>query len=495
MSGHLLVLLVVIPLFAAPLSVLIRRRRPTWLLSCLVSGACLLISILLLQQVYTSGKAIHYALGGWSSPVGIGIEYRLDLLAALVALFVSLVGFATALYSYTSLHREIPQHKYALFNAAFLLCLAGLLGITVTADVFNLFVFLEISSLSSYALISMGRRRAALLASFRYLVMGTIGATFLLIGIGLLYAHTGTLNMSALHKVLPAYVDKASIQASLAFILLGLAIKSALFPLHLWLPNAYTHAPSAVSAFLAGTATKVSIYALIRFIYSVYGGSFVITQEHIGIAMITLSVPAMLFGSVLAIRQQDLKRMFAYSSVAQIGYLFLGIGLSTIAGLSATLTHSFNHALIKSALFMSLGCIVYRLGSADIDGLRGLARQMPWTMAAFVGAGLALIGVPLTAGFISKWALLRATLTADYWPLAVLILLTSLLAVVYVWRVVEAAYFKPADAAPAAAGVREAPLGLLLPTWLLVALCFYFGLQTRVNFEIAVKAATTLIGG
>ncbi len=493
MSAHLLILLVVIPLFSAPLCILLRRSRLVWLLSSLSTGACLLISILLLQQVYRSGT-VTYMLGGWSTPLGIGIEYRLDLFAALVALFVSLVGFAVALYSYTSLQKELPRHKHPLFAAAYLLCLAGLLGITVTADVFNLFVFLEISSLSSYALISMGRDRAALLASFRYLIMGTIGATFLLIGIGLIYSHTGTLNMSALQKVLPALTGKASIQASLAFIMLGLAIKSALFPLHLWLPSAYTHAPSAVSAFLAGTATKVSIYALARFIYSVFGKPFVITQEHIGIALITLSIPAMLLGSMLAIKQQNLKRMLAYSSIAQIGYLFLGLGLSTVASVGATITHLFNHALIKSALFLSLGCIVYRTGKAEISSLSGLARQMPWTMAAFTVAGLGLIGIPLTAGFISKWALIRATLTPDYWPLAVVILITSLLAVVYIWRVIEAAYFQPP--APGSTGrTAEAPLGLLVPTWLLVLLSLYFGIQTTVNFGIAVKAATALVGG
>ncbi len=490
MQSHFLVLLVAIPLIAAPVCVLIKSRALVWALVSVVSGICFLLSVKLLILVSTSETALTYAIGFWDAPVGI--QYRLDMVAAIVAFIVSLIAFIVALYSRVSLKDEIKAEKIPLFYSAYLLCLTGLLGITVTGDAFNLFVFMEISSLASYALISMGKNRAALISSFRYLIMGTIGATFLLIGIGLMYAHTGTLNMTDLAQRLPALLGKQSVQVSLAFIVIGLAIKSALFPVHIWLPGAYTHAPISVSAFLAGTATKVSIYALIRFLFTVFDQTYAVSKAHLGPAFIILAVVAMLFGSILALKQDNLKRMLAYSSIAQIGYLFLGIGLFSVSGLSATITHIFNHAIIKTTLFLVLGCMIYKLGHAQLSQLNGIGKRMPWTTAAFVIAGLSLIGVPLTAGFTSKWALVSATLEQEYLILTALIMFTSLLAIVYIWRVVEAAYFKEHETKTTT--VKEAPLALLIPLWMLVILNIYFGIDTTINIEFARQAADSLFG-
>jgi len=322
--------------------------------------------------------------------------------------------------------------------------------------------------------------------------MGTIGATFILIGIGLLYMMTGTLNMQDISQRLPAVVDTRTIRVAFAFVTVGVSIKLALFPLHIWLPNAYTFAPSVVSAFIAATATKVGGYVLLRFFFTVFGIHFSFNNMHVGEILMLLAVAATLVASLVAIFQNNVKRMLAYSSVAQIGYIILGISLATSDGVTASMVHLFNHALIKCALFLALGCIFLRLGSVELEDMHGLARQMPWTMAAFVAGGLSLIGLPLTAGFISKWYLVSAALADGYWPLAVLILVSSLLALMYIWRVVEAAYFHVPGAAMHR--VREAPASMLIPTWLLIGANLYVGINASLITGMARQGADLLIG-
>lgn len=487
---HLPVLQVVIPLLAAPICFLLGRGRLPWLFATAVSWVAFAISIALVIAVQ-DGATLQYELGGWEPPWGIA--YNVDQLNAFVLLIVSGIAAVVLPYSWTSIQREIPEAQRGLFFTALLLCIAGLLGITITGDAFNVFVLLEISSLATYTLISLGRDRRALTSSFQYLVMGTIGATFILIGIGLLYMLTGTLNMADLAARIPDLQDSRTLQTAFAFLVVGIGLKLAMFPLHLWLPNAYTYAPSVVSAFLAATATKVAVYAMLRFLFTVFGAEFTYEAMQVHYLFIPLAVIAMLFASVVAIFQHDLKRMLAYSSVAQIGYIMLGIGLLNVTGITSTLLHLFNHALMKGALFLALGAICYRIGSTHIDKVAGIAKQMPWTMAAFVAGGLSLIGVPLTVGFISKWYLIQATLENGWWPLTVAILIASLLAVIYVWRVVEIVYLKerPANAEV----VKEAPLSLLIPTWILVAANFYFGIDASFTTDIAGQAAATLLGG
>lgn len=486
--NHLPILQVIVPLMAAPVCAVLRPRL-AWAVALLASALALLIAIGLLMRVL-AGEAISYAVGGWAPPWGI--ELRVDALSALVLIVVTGMGFGTAIFARLSVEQEILKPQIPVFYAAYLLCLAGLLGITVTGDVFNLFVFLEISSLASYALIAQGRDRCALTAAFRYLVMGTIGATFILIGIGLMYLMTGTLNMIDLAHRLPAVQDTRTIRAALAFITVGVSLKLALYPLHLWLPNAYTWAPSAVTVLLAATSTKVAFYVLLRFIFTVFGAPFAFGLVHLDYALLPISLAAVVVASVLAILQDNVKRLLAYSSIAQIGYMTLGVGLVTEAGLKAGIVHLFNHALIKGALFMTLGCVIYRLRSARIEDLAGIGRQMPWTMAAFVIGGLSLIGVPPTAGFVSKWYLVLAALEKGWWPVAFFVVASSLLTLAYVWRVVEVAYFGPKIANT----VRtEAPLALLIPTWLLVILNLYFGLDASVSAGMAQCAAAVLLGG
>ena len=489
-GAHLPILLVVVPLTAAPICVLLRRSLPARLFALGVGWSVLAMASSLLLTVLESGP-VSYALGGWEAPWGI--QYRVDEANAFVLLVVSLVAALALLYAPASAAAELPRVRHHLFYATFLLCLTGLLGMAATGDVFNVFVFLEISSLASYTLIGLGTDRRALTASYRYLIMGTVGATFFVIGIGLLYMATGTLDMVDMASRLQRVEHSRTILVALAFLSVGLSLKLALFPLHLWLPNAYTYAPSAVTAFLAGTATKVAAYVYIRFVFTIFGGDFVFATMKLDAILIPLASLGILVASAVAVFQNNIKRMLAYSSIAQIGYIMLGVGLDSVTGLTASIVHMLNHALIKAALFFSVGSIFLRLGSVELEDLRGLGRRMPWTMAAFVIAGLGLIGVPLTAGFISKWYLVLAALEQGRWLLAGLVLLASLIAVVYLWRVVETAYFQ--DPPEQSARVAEAPLSMQVPVWIAVGAIFYFGVSTSFSAGIARRAAAMLVEG
>jgi len=490
MEVHFPVLLVVIPLLASGLALLVRHPRASWVVAAAASTATFLVAVSLFARVIDEGT-ISYAIGAWEPPWGI--EYRIDALSALLVLLVSGVALVATPYALKSVEKELPSGRIPFYYAAWLLALTGLLGILVTGDLFNVFVFLEISSLAGYTLIAVGPDRRAVSSAFRYLIMGSIGATFIVIGIGYLYVMTGTLNMVDLATRLPLVEDQRPLIVGFAFMAVGVCLKLALFPLHLWLPNAYTYAPSASTAFIAATYTKVAVYMLLRFFFTVFGRPFSFETMQLDLSLLPLATVGILSMSLVAVFQQDLKSMLAYSSVAQIGYMILGISFGNETGTTAAIVHMFNHGLIKGALFMAVGCMVYRVGSSRIEDLAGIGRRMPFTTAAFVVGGLSLIGIPLTVGFISKWYLILGALEKGWWVAVVVILIGSLLAVAYIWRIVEVAYLTPAP--DGALEREEAPLALLVPTWALILANLYFGIDARITAGAAERAAAVLFGG
>jgi multicomponent Na+:H+ antiporter subunit D len=488
LSDDLPALQIAVPLLSAAVCLIVRRPRAAWAVAMAVAWGSFASACVLLTRVLHSGP-ISYAEGGWRPPWGI--ELRLDLLNGLVLLIVTAICAIVLTASPRSLDQEVWREHHHKFYAIYLLCMTGLAGMTITGDAFNIFVFLEISSLSSYALISQGTTRRALTSAFQYLVMGTIGGTFILLGIGLIYMTTGTLNIADMAVQLAAVGPNRTVLVALACIGIGTGIKLAVFPLHIWLPNAYTYAPAIVTAFLAATATKVAYYVLVRFIFSVFGADLAYGLR-LDAVLMPLALAAMFAGSTVAIFQDDIKRMLAYSSVAQIGYMVLGLSLASVSGLTGGLVHLFNHAIMKCGLFLVMAAVVLRVGSTRLDAFAGLGRRMPLTMAAFVIGGLSLIGVPLTVGFVSKWYLVVGAIEGGLWPVAVLILLSSLLALIYIWRVVEVAYFRQApDEAPE---ISEAPISLLVPTWLLVGATVFFGVFTSLSVGLASAAARMLLG-
>jgi multicomponent Na+:H+ antiporter subunit D len=488
-SDDLPALQIAVPLLSAAICLLVRRARAAWAIAMVVAWGSFASACVLLSRVLHSGT-ISYAEGGWRAPWGI--ELRIDLLNALVLLVVTFICAIVLTASPRSLDQEIWRENHHKFYALYLLCMTGLAGMTITGDAFNIFVFLEISSLSSYALIAQGTTRRALTSSFQYLVMGTIGGTFILLGIGMIYMVTGTLNIVDMAVQLAAVGPNRTVLVALACIGIGTGIKLAVFPLHIWLPNAYTYAPAIVTAFLAATATKVAYYVLVRFVFSVFGASLAFGELRLDAVLMPLAIAAMFVGSFVAIFQDDLKRMLAYSSVAQIGYMVLGLSLASVSGLTGGLVHLFNHAIMKSGLFLVMAAVLLQVGSTRLEAFAGLGRRMPITMAAFVVAGLSLIGVPLTVGFVSKWYLVVGAIEGGLWPVAVLILLSSLLALIYIWRVVEVAYFRqPPEDAPE---VSEAPASLLVPIWVLAGATVFFGVFTSLSVGLASAAARMLFG-
>ena len=489
---HLPALQVAVPMLLAPVVVLLRPRGLAWAAATAASLMAFAISVALTQGVL-DGHVFRYAMGGWEVPYGIGL--RVDRFSALLLLLVTGASSIALLAGRRSVDQAIESERQPLFYAAWLLVVAGLAGILVSGDAFNIFVFMEISSLASYVVVAGGPDRRALPAVFKYLIMGTIGATFYLIGVGLIYMMTGTLNMADMAMRIHEVSEQRPILVAAGFITVGLALKAAVFPLHVWLPNAYTYAPHAVSAFLAACATKVSLYVLLRFDFVVFQPNLLGHEFQFAAFLMPLAVLAILVGSAVAMFESNIKRLLGYSSVAQIGYILLGASLVTLAGLSASLLHIFNHALAKGALFLAVMALAMRHAHLDLGSLGGAARRMPWTMAAFVVGGLSLIGVPGTAGFISKWYLVTAAFAEGplgYFLIGVIVI-GSLMAVVYIWRIVEAAWFAPAD--DAAETVGEAPAAMLALLWLAALGNVYFGLFTALPRDLAGGAAAALIGG
>ena len=489
-SDQLPIIQIVILLVASPLCVIFRNGNWAWAIATLSTWIVLGIVSYLTFNIIQEGP-ISYHLGGWRPP--FGIEYSLDSLNIYIILLTVFIASIILPYSKGIIKKEIEHNRRHLFYSIFLLALLGLIGIAATGDLFNVYVFLEISSLATYVLIGLGRKRQSLKAAYRYLIQGTIGATFILIGIGFLYSMTGTLNMSDLSTRLQPIIDTRPVIAGISIITVGILIKLALFPLHLWLPAAYTHAPTVVSAFLAAVSTKVGAYLLLRFIYSIIGPSLTFDSIPLLEILLSLASLAILVGAIIAIFQNDIRRLLAFSSISQIGYLVVGISIPTVTGLTGGIVHIANHGITKGAMFMTIGCITYSVGETKLKNLNGLAKRMPFTSAALLIGGLSLIGVPGTAGFIGKWYIVQAALDYGLWPVAIIVLLGSLLAIIYVGKVLESIYFSKGEIV--FGRVEKLSIYQIIPVWLLIIATIYFGIHTDLTLGISIEASNTLVGG
>ena len=492
--SHGAALIVVLPLLAGGIMAVVPRERMAWIITLIVMLICTVGAFGLLLSVMSQG-AISYHMGGWAPPHGIA--YVVDALSAPVLLLISAMALICLFYAWPSVKAEVEPKKRAPFYGAFLICAAGLLGMVVTGDAFNVFVFLEVSSISTYVLVGMGasRDRRALRAAYNYLILGSIGATFFVIGIGFMYMETGTLNMADMAMILDGLDGGSRVaQVGFAFIVIGLGLKLAMFPLHMWLPEAYAHSPSFVTVFLASTATKAALYLMLRFAFTVFDLSFDYVVSIMTNLVLLVAVAGMIFASLQAIFLTDVRRILAFSSIAQVGYMLLGVSLVTVSGITASYIHLINHAIIKGGLFLAVGAIWYRFGITRVEDFRGLSKTMPLTMSAFTISALSLIGVPLTAGFVSKFQLAVAVWEKGYgWGVAV-ILISSILALIYMGRILRVAYF---DEPPVINGEvvakNEAPLMMLIPMWTLAILSILIGINADWVVEAATRAAELLI--
>jgi len=379
---------------AVSLTGLINRK---WCHSMCV-GAMLLSLVAAIQTLLTvaanPGHPIHYTLGGWPAP--IGIEFVIDEINAAVLVMIAAVALLSAISAKSTVQEELTE-RGPFFYTLFLMLVTGTMGMTVTGDAFNLYVFLEVASLSSYALIAMGSARAAL-ACFRYIITGTIGASFYLLGVGYLYIKTGTLNMRDISTILAeqGLYQSSTIQTGFLFILIGLWVKMAFFPLHRWLPNAYTFAPTASSNLLAPLMTKVSVYVMIRFMYTIMTPAFTFAEPFRGRLVVWLAVCAILIGSFFALSRRKLKAMLGYLIIIEVGYMVGGAWLANERGLTGALFHILADGLMTFCLFLFAGIVFHRLKDYDITALDGIFKRMPWATVGFTLAALSMVGIPPT---------------------------------------------------------------------------------------------------
>ncbi|MFH1982128.1 MAG: proton-conducting transporter membrane subunit [Pseudomonadota bacterium] len=440
MSIHYPALIVTVPLITAFLITMAWwvERRLCFPLAIGALSVSLISAVSMLAQVMTTGP-FEYNLGGWKPP--IGIAYNIDHLNALVLVAVAAVALLNLIGTGSAVRRDFAD-KIGPFYTLYILFATGLFGIVITGDAFNLFVLLEITSITGYALIGMGDRHAPL-ASLNYIFMGTIGASFYLLGVGYLYLVTGTLNMADLAAILPSLYGSKVVVAAFIICMTGLFMKMALFPLHGWLPNAYTFSPGPVSSLVAPLTTKVMVYVMIRVALFVFPVEFSFNVMHLAPAAVWLAIIAMVFGSLMALAQTSLKRMLSYIIVAEVGYMVGGFWIGNRIAMSGAILHIVNDAAMTLCVFMVAGSLRHQLKSDRFDALKGAFRKMPVTMGVLVVGGLSIIGVPPTCGFFSKWYLITGAIDAGHYPFVVALLFSSLINAVLFFRVFEIGYFEP----------------------------------------------------
>lgn len=434
---------IVLPLLAATLAFVLRARAALTV-SLLAALGIVLTVAALTAQVATDG-AQSYPLGGWEAP--LGIELYADGLSVLMLLMTALVGAATSFYavgyfgqgwSVAGVRPGDYSDRYGAFWPLWMFLWASLNILFLSADIFNLYIALEVLGISAAALVTIGGGRTAISAAMRYLLVSLLGSLAYLMAVALLYGAYGTLSVGLLGELVEA---EPTAFAALALITVGMALKTALFPLHFWLPPAHANASTPVSALLSALVVKGSFYLILRLWFDVFPDEMLPAA---GQLMGLLGAGAIVWGSILAIRQERLKLLIAYSTAAQLGYLFLLFPLATAgAGFDAWsggIYHALSHAFAKAAMFMAAGIILHVLEHDNIEDMVGLSQRLPVTTASFGIAGVTLLGLPTSGGFTAKWLLLSAAIEEGRWDLALVVLAGGLLAAVYLFLVLNKMY-------------------------------------------------------
>ena len=467
--NNYLILIVVAPLLSALLAGLFVwiKEKVSYYIALLGLFIAFFSAYKVMIHVIEFGT-IQYKMAGWSPPMGI--EYRIDLLNAMVLFVITGIAFLNLIASFKSVEKE-TKDRTGSFYAIYLLFVTGLIGVTASGDLFNLYVLIEITSLTSYAMIALGDKNRAALSSLNYVFLGVIGASFYLLGVGYLYLATGTLNMMDLSKMLFKLNNSSIILTGFILCMVGVWIKMALFPMHLWLPNAYSYSPIAFSRVVAPLMTKVMVYVMIRLMISVFGFDYIFNTLNLADTIVWLASIAVIAGSVMALGQKDLKKMLCYIIICEIGYMVGGAWLGTKAGMTGAILHILNDALMTFALFLSVGSMAYTLSDVRFVDIKGLFAKMPWTMAGFVIAALSIIGVPPTCGFFSKWYLILAAFEKGSYHFAAALIVSSLICAVLFFKVFEICFFEKSSEDILTSSnqkpynnsiIKEAPLSMLI---------------------------------
>lgn len=464
-AENLIPLFVAVPLAGAFLLPLIGKKI-RWtpdVFGSLFTLALLVMSVFSVVIVHKYGVLV-YSLGGWKAPVGIAMV--LDGLTSFMLVTVNVIAFLVAVFSVNYMERYTSKTK---FYTLFLLMVAGMNGVVITGDMFNLFVFLEIASVASYALVAFGTEKHELEAAFKYAVMSTVGSLFILLGIVFLYSFTSTLNMADMARVL---AEKGNANITLlvtVFFVMGFGLKAALVPFHAWLPDAHPSAPAPISAMLSGVLIKsLGVYALCRVLFNVLGMTPQVSE-----ILMFLGALSMVIGVFLAIGQWDFKRLLAYHSISQIGYVILGIGLGTPLGILGGLFHLFNHSVFKSLLFLNSGAVEYSTGTRDLKKMGGLSEKMPVTSTTSLVASMSIAGIPPFNGFWSKLIIIIACVQAGRYGYAVWAVLASILTLASFMKVLKYAFFDRLK--ESWEKVKEVPIYMKLSMCALALICIAGG--------------------
>ncbi|WP_436935501.1 monovalent cation/H+ antiporter subunit D family protein [Halovenus marina] len=468
MTDTLLALLIVVPILAAtlPLALGLLREDVGWSIAAVALSLEAVLASVVAYTIYVDGERIVHVLGGsefgrYSVEFGgttsefiVGIELVGDALSGLLVVLIAAVSLAVLAFSRT----RGPRGN--AFYSGYLMLTGGLMGVPLTGDLFNMFVFLEIVGLTTYALVASSDHPEAAVAALKYLIIGTTGASLYLIGVGYLYVRTGTLNMVDVSRSLagePGWIDGALygdplVVAGFGFIAVGLATKAAIFPLHTWQPGAYSEAPDAVTVHISALVSTVSAYAFARVTWFVFTPDFFAVNPIAIEAVLLLAAISIIAGSVLAATQRRVKRMFAYSSVAQFGLVILSVGVAVhpAAGPQATRfavygagIHLIGHAVIKGGLFATVGSLAAATDARRVSDYAGLAKRRPFLSGALAVLGLALVGVPPTVGLLGKWYIALGAVQSEIWPLVAVVFVSTVLSLLYVARLIEKLYFDP----------------------------------------------------
>ncbi|HET6498114.1 MAG TPA: proton-conducting transporter membrane subunit [Coriobacteriia bacterium] len=488
---HWLIVVIVAPLLGAALTPVVslgdRRVAPWWALGVMTVTS--VAAVMLVMRVSAEGP-FSYLPGGWRPPYGI--ELRFDEFSASV-IVICLIGWLAVLFSlrYIEWQPGMAKARVPYYYALLLLNLGGMNGFVVTGDLFNLFVFLEILSISSYALVAVSGERIAEMAAFKYLLMGAISSLLVLFAVGVILSVTGTLNMADVARQLTGSAHATPAVFALGMFTVGFMVKAALFPVHIWLPDAHAIAPSPVSAILSGLVVKMGIVGMVR-LYQIYNTAGLIDLRALNEVLIWLGALSIVMGAFFAIFQDDIKLMLAYSTISNIGYIVMGLGLSTHYSVIGGVVHVFNHALIKAALFFAAGALIYRTGLRTLTALRGIGRTMPVTCFALSIGAISIVGIPPTAGFLCKWYIALGAFEADRPLFGFALIFGALFIFIYYIRMVNAFYFQQ-PTRPEVLEVSEAPASMLVPTVLLAALCLIMGILGRVPLAFIEPGATRLL--
>ena len=474
------VLLIVVPIglaFLMPLLGLISSKIAKWIpVFGFLFNSVVALSIL----PHVLDQPIIVKIAGFAPPFGINLVA--GPVGMLLATMIAITGFLVAIYALKYIHKGAEEKYHILF----LLLLAGATGVVLTGDIFNLFVFFEILCISSYALVAYFGDRAGIESAVKYLIQGSIGSSLLLIGIGLLYGQFGTLNMADLAKNIVSFSDP-SVFVPMIFMITGLGVEAAIFPLNAWLPDAHSSAPASVSAVLSGIAIEVGLYAVIRVLFTICH----VTASFFMFFMF-LGVVTVLIGEMSAFSQKNIKRMLAYSSIGQIGLIIFAFSLSTQFGVAGGLFQMLSHTLGKSLLFLSVGYMIYRTGSMEISSFEGIGKKMPWTSLFFTIGTLSIIGLPPFIGFSSKFLIIQAALAkADllYTILMGVVLLGTVIEGTYFFRVIQTIYYKGDDIITEK---KDSPVVCLISMSIFTILIIVIGVYPQIITKILNPAASEL---